>query len=216
MAITRRQFLKGSGVVAAAGLVGPGLFGNLFVRQALATTFGDRFLVVLNLDGGNDGLNTVTPVTNGGGSLRTAYDAARSNINLSPSDLAATLIGADPNTGAQLALHPALAGAGAGMGGLKALWDEGKVAVIQGCGYPDYTLSHADSRIIWETGLPTNVAGFGGTGWFGRFLAHPSESGSEILGVNVRDRIAGEFKQSAASVLAIRRLRDFGFPYDAF
>ena len=216
MAITRRQFLQRSGAATAAGLLGPGLFSNVWVRNALATTFGDRYLVVIYLDGGNDGLNTVTPVTNGDGTLRSDYDVARSNINLTPAQLGGTLIGIDPNTQAQLALHPAFAGTGAGMGGLKALWDEGKLAVIQGCGYPDYSLSHEESRIIWETAYPTNVSGFGGTGWVGRFLAHPSQDSTDILGVNVRDAIAGEFKDSGAAVLAIRRLEEFGFPYDPF
>jgi uncharacterized protein (DUF1501 family) len=217
MAITRRQFLTRTGAATALGLARPTLFGGRWVGEALASTFGDRYLVVIYLDGGNDGLNTVTPVTNGGGTLRTDYDTARSNINLTPSQLAATLIGADPNTGAQLALHPGLAGTGPGMGGLKALWDEGKLAVIQGVGYPNYTLSHDDSRIIWETGYPIAVSGFGGTGWMGRFLAHPTQdSGADILGVSVRDRVAGEFKSSGASVLAVRRLEEFGFPYDAF
>ena len=47
------------------------------MRQALADTIGDRYFVVLFLDGGNDGLNTVIPATNGAGTLRTAYEAAR-------------------------------------------------------------------------------------------------------------------------------------------
>ena len=70
MAITRRQFLKRSGAASAAAL----LFTNPFVRRALADTIGDRYLVVLFLDGGNDGLNTVVPVDDGGGSLRAAYE----------------------------------------------------------------------------------------------------------------------------------------------
>jgi uncharacterized protein (DUF1501 family) len=217
MAITRRQFLKRTGVAAAGGVLGPSLFRNMLVQQALASTIGDRYLVVIFLDGGNDGLNTVTPVTNGGGTLRTDYDTARGNINLSPGDLAATLIGNDPNSGAQLAIHPGFVGTGAGIGGLKALWDEGKLAVIQGCGYPDYTLSHEEARIIWETGNPLDVGAFAGTGWVGRFLAHPTQySGADIPGVAISDRVAGELRQNSTSVLAVRRLRDFGFPYHDF
>src|SRR6185295_12965555 len=145
MALTRRQFLKRSGAAAAAGLLGPSLFANPFVRRALAETMGDRYFVVLYLDGGNDGLNTVVPVDDGGGSLRTAYEVARKTgvggLQLSPTDLATTLIGTDPNTGGQLALHP-------GLTDLKTLYDAGQVAVIQGCGYPEYNLSHEQSRSI--------------------------------------------------------------------
>jgi uncharacterized protein (DUF1501 family) len=204
MAITRRQFLRRSGAVAAGSLLGPGLLSNPFIRQALADTIGDRYFVVIYLDGGNDGLNTVTPATNGGGSLRTAYDAARTSINLTPSQLGSTLIGNDPNTGAQLALHP-------GFTGLKALYDLGKVAVVQGCGYPDYNLSHEQSRSIWQSADPLGL-GLGG-GWVGRYLA-ANYGGSDIPGLNIADSIVGEFKQGTTSVITLESLANFGFPYD--
>jgi hypothetical protein len=58
------------------------------VRQAFADTIGDRYFLSVYLDGGNDGFNTVDPVDNGGATLRTAYDAARTTgadgINISP------------------------------------------------------------------------------------------------------------------------------------
>ncbi len=204
MAITRRQFLKRTGAVAAGSLLGPGLLGNPFIRKAFADTIGDRYFVVIYLDGGNDGLNTVTPATNGGGNLRTAYDAARTSINLTPAQLAATLIGNDPHTGAQLAIHP-------GFTNLKALYDLGKVAVIQGCGYPDYNLSHEQSRSIWQSADPLGLGLSGG--WVGRYLA-ANYSGSDIPGVNISDSIVGEFKQGTTSVITLERLSDFGFPYD--
>jgi hypothetical protein len=134
-------------------IFGPSFFGNSFIQRAFAETIGDRYVVVIYLDGGNDGLNTVTPADNGLGTLRTAYDDARDanaatgGIGLSPGQLSSTLIGLDPNTNCQLAIHP-------GMTGLKSLYDLGKVAVIQGCGYPDYNLSHEESRGIWQTGDP--------------------------------------------------------------
>ena len=75
MAITRRQFIKRSGLVTAGTLLGPGFFGNPFMRQAFAALeANNRYFVVLFLDGGNDGLNTVMPADNGGGHLRDDYD----------------------------------------------------------------------------------------------------------------------------------------------
>ncbi len=210
MAITRRQFLKRTGAVAAGSLLGPSLFGNPVVRRAFADTIGDRYLVVVFLDGGNDGLNTVAPATNGGGDLRLAYDAARrtgnSGINISPSELAGTLIGNDPNTGAQLALHP-------GLVGLKQLYDLGKVAVVQGCGYPEYNTSHEQSRFIWQTADPLRLGV--PSGWVGRYLA-ANYGGIDIPAVTISDSIAPDFRQGATSVLAMRRVREFGFPYDDF
>ena len=209
MAITRRQFLKRSSAVSAAALLGPSLFSNPFVRRALADTIGDRYLVVLFLDGGNDGLNTVVPVTDGGGALRTAYEVARvtgtGGLQLTPTDLGSTLIGTDPNTGAQLALHPGFAT------GFKPLYDAGKIAVIQGCGYPDYSLSHDQARSIWRAGDPKTSGS--APGWVGRHLAL-NYAGNEIPGVCIGDGIAGEFRQSTTSVISVGRLRDLGFPYD--
>ena len=98
MAITRRQFLKRTGLATAGTLLGPSLFGNPFVRHALADTIGDRYFVVIFLDGGNDGVNTVVPVDNGGGTLRDDYDRGtpRAAAPAAPATSANTLIGTDP------------------------------------------------------------------------------------------------------------------------
>jgi len=208
MAISRRSFLKGSGLAAASSLVAPALLGNPFVRQAFADTIGDRYFLMIYLGGGNDGVNTVIPVDNGGATMRAAYDAARTTgtggINISPAALAGTLIGSDPGSGCQLAFHPALLG-------LKQLYDLGKVAVVQGCGYSRASLSHEESRVAWESGAPPSMGS--GTGWVGRYLA-ANYGGSEIPGVCLRSEVAGEMRQNATSVLAARRLRSLRFPYD--
>ena len=216
MAITRRQFLKRSGLATVGGIFGPSLFGNPWLQRAFAETIGDRYVVVVYLDGGNDGLNTVTPADDGLGTLRNAYDAARGadaasgGIGLSPAQLAATLVGHDPNTNCQLALHPS-------MTGLKALYDLGKVAVIQGCGYPDYSLSHDESRTTWQTGDPPRVY-VDGSGWLGRHLAAPSVgyAGSDIPAVAIQTRVPPELANALVSVLAIENVSDFAFPFDDY
>lgn len=208
MTISRRSFLKGSSLCAVSSLVAPALLSNPFVRRAFADTIGDRFFLSVYLDGGNDGFNTVVPVDNGGFTMRAAYDAARTagadGLNISPAALANTLIGTDPGSGCQLALHP-------GLPALKGLYDQGKVAVIQGCGYSRPTLSHEESRIAWETGTPPGLSI--GTGWVGRYLA-ANYTGSDIPGVCLRSEVAGEFRQNTTSVLAARRLGSLRFPYD--
>jgi uncharacterized protein (DUF1501 family) len=220
MAITRRQFLKRSGVLTAAGVLGPNLFANPLLRKAFAD-IGNKYLVVIFLDGGNDGINTVVPASNGSGTLRDDYLNARSSggggLQLSLADLTDTIIGQDPNTGADLGLHPGFRGLSQTLGdpGALGLFHPlllGKVAVVQGCGYPDYSLSHEESRVIWESGDPVG-AGYGGSGWVGRHLA-ATYPGTAIPAVNIADSIVGEFKQTATSVLALRRLAEFGFPYD--
>jgi len=211
MAITRRQFIRRTGLATAGTLLGPSLFASPFVRRAFAD-LGDRYLVVIFLDGGNDGQNTVIPVDNGGGTLRTDYEANRRSggggIRLTPAQLAGTLIGNDPNTGAQLALHP-------GFIGLKQLYDAGQLAVVQGCGYPEYSLSHEEARLIWQSANPLRLTPLSGTGWVGRHLAE-TYGGGQIPGVCISDSIAPEFRQSTTSVLAIQELENFGFPWDGY
>ena len=208
MAISRRKFLQCGGLAAATSLVAPALLQNPFVRRAFADTIGDRYFVLVNLDGGNDGFNTVIPADNGGATMRAAYDAARTTgtdgLNISPAALAATLIGTDPGSGCQLALHP-------GLHSFKSLYDLGALAVIQGCGYPRPSLSHESSRIAWETGTPPGSNS--GTGWLGRYLA-ANYAGNDIPGVCIDSEVAGELRQNTTSVLAARRLRNLRFPYD--
>ena len=222
MAITRRQFIKRTGLATAGTLLGPGLFGSPFVRRALADTIGDRYLVVLFLDGGNDGLNTVTPYDDGtSATLRAHYETNRKigtgGIRLLQSELNATRLdgyggvnGLDPNTGTPLALHPGFAPLFAGS---PSAWSAGDVAVIQGCGYPFYNLSHDESRRIWRSANPLSVGAYAGTGWCGRHLA--AEYGStDIPGVCIGGEVAGELAQTATGVLSMYDLADFTFPYD--
>jgi uncharacterized protein (DUF1501 family) len=193
-------------------MLGSGL-PNPFLREALAQTIGDRYLVVLFLDGGNDGLNTVTPIQNGtSGALRDAYHNARSSnaatggIRLADSDL--LYVGDDADTDTPIGLHPAF-GHG-NNGGLWGLYNQGKVAVLQGCGYPLPDLSHDSSRKKWERADPLNVGD--GTGWVGRYLA-ANYGLLDIPAVAVRGGIPGEFAQNATGVLAVSTLAGFTFPY---
>ena len=208
MTLSRRQFLARTGL-ATAGLMTPSWFANPFVRRAFAQTIGDRYFVVLFLDGGNDGLNTVTPVDNGTiGGLRAAYEAARfaGSLQLSPTDLGSTTLGVEATTSTPIALHP-------GLIGLKHLYDQGHVAVIQGCGYPEANLSHDTSARKWATGQPTGA--LPATGWVGRYLANNYNS-LQIPAVTADRTIATELQQTTTSVLGIDDLEDFGFPYDDY
>ena len=218
MAITRRQFLKRSGLATVGGLMAPSIFTSPLLRRAFAETIGDRYVIVVYLDGGNDGLNTVTPADDGLGTLRTAYEAARAanpvtgGIQLTPAQLAGTLLDPhkDPNTNCTLAIHPS-------MTALKGLYDLGKVAVIQNCGYPDYSLSHDESRTIWQKGDPPHMF-LDGSGWLGRHLqaASVGYTGADIPAISINDRVTGELTNDLTSVLAIQSVFDFDFPFDDY
>ncbi|HSQ00772.1 MAG TPA: DUF1501 domain-containing protein [Candidatus Dormibacteraeota bacterium] len=220
MAITRRQFLGRTGLATAGALFGPTLFRSPWMQQAMAATIGDRYFIVLFLDGGNDGQNTVIPVSGGStiGSgakgLRALYEDARDDPGTAggirilnplvptPGPGAPALI--DPNSGCQLGFHPGLAS-------LRDMYEQGMVAVLQGCGYPEYNLSHEVSRGIWEHGNPLSTVG---SGWMGRYLAAAGYLGGDIPAVNIGGSVSGEYQQTATSVLVFNRLQDFGFPYD--
>lgn len=122
MQTTRRGILRaGLGVLPASLLaVGP----------AMGAAESDRKLAVVELAGGNDGLNTVIPFVDD------AYYRARPSLALRSSLL---------DLDGRFALHPALAGVGQ-------LYREGKVAIVHGCGYPNASRSHYRSREIWRTG----------------------------------------------------------------
>jgi hypothetical protein len=107
-----------------------------------------------------------------------------------------------------LALHP-------GLIGLRNLWSQDNaVAVIQGCGDPNSLnfLSHEFSRTVWQSGNPFQVSGYPG-GWVGRYLG-ANYLPNNIPAVTIDYSIAPEFRTSVTSVLAMRRVARFGFPYD--
>ncbi|MBC8144054.1 MAG: DUF1501 domain-containing protein, partial [bacterium] len=151
----RRQFLKRTlqaGAVlplASSGLVARPLGASFFPRPAAA---GDRVLVLINLSGGNDGLNTVIPVDD------PAYFNARPNLAIAKAN---TLRVADG-----IGIHPS-------MTAVRDLYNNGDCAIVQSVGYPDQDRSHFRSTDIWHTG--SDAAEVLYTGWLGRYLEkiHP-------------------------------------------
>jgi uncharacterized protein (DUF1501 family) len=148
--VTRRKFLITSGVAGGVALAGGATAFTL--KDILDTASWDdkpadaKTLVVVTLYGGNDGLNTVIPYADA------AYQSARPELAYQPDEVL-TLDG-------QLGLNPALKG-------LKALYDEKKLAIVRGVGYPKPDRSHFRSMDIWQTGQPDRP---GTTGWLGRWL----------------------------------------------
>lgn len=143
----RRDFLKSGILVATAGSLLP----NFLVRTAMAEQkkpASERsfpILVVLQMTGGNDGLNTVVPYRNDHYyALRPTLGIAR-NAALSLTD--------------EVGLHPRMAG-------MKALYESANMAVIQNVGYPNPNRSHFRSMEIWHTAEPERIEH---TGWIGRY-----------------------------------------------
>ena len=195
----RRRFLQlvGMGVGAGALLDGGGLLDRLVTdgeRQAWAAASlpaNQGVLILIGMYGGNDGLNTVVPYSN------PKYAAYRSNIAI-PTNQLLMLDG-------EVGLHPKLAS-------LKVLWDQQKLAVVQGVGYPNPSLSHFDSMATWMYGWANPPVGPPGSGWVGRWLAGmggtPDLLTTAVIGSDLPLHMVGPGRQAVC-------IPEWGFDFGA-
>jgi uncharacterized protein (DUF1501 family) len=178
---TRRKFLRTSMLGAAATWTLPVFLENtFFALDALAANAATQtvtgkdgtILVVVQLAGGNDGLNTVVPYAND------AYHVARPRLRLAPDQI----LKIDNHIG----LNAKLAG-------LKSLYDEGHLAIVQGVGYPNPNRSHFRSTEIWQTASDSdrNVS----EGWLGRYFDNCCSGADPTVGI----AIGGETPQAFAA-----------------
>ncbi len=173
--ITRRSFLTAAGI-GATGIAVPGAALAASKRQApipapveqsgaapvalpAGSVSGDGILVLLTLYGGNDGLDTVIPASDPG------YHAARANLAYQPAQVLALRDG--------IGLHPSLKR-------MHALFGAGRVAIVQGAGYPNPNRSHFRSMDIWQSAVPETGEI---TGWLGRW--HDTTGADPLRMVNV-------------------------------
>lgn len=154
----RRSFLRKS---IPAATVMPAMINGLAVRTfgadsplmqqlVLPATDTDHVLVIVQLSGGNDGINTVIPI-----STYSDYYNARTNIAIPEGKI----LRLDSYRSA--GLHPA-------MTGMQSLFNEGKAGIVQAVGYPMPNFSHFRATDIWMSASDSNVAI--NTGWTGRYL----------------------------------------------
>ncbi|MFI4916030.1 MAG: DUF1501 domain-containing protein [Phycisphaerales bacterium JB060] len=154
-AFTRRAFLGRGMMLASASLAAPGFVQSTAwglpsptaMLTSLAGVPEDHVLVVVQLSGGNDGLNTVVPYG------MDEYYRARRGIGISKG----RVLELDSRQG--LGLHPSLAP-------MKDMYDAGLCSVFQGVGYPNPNRSHFKSMDIWHTADTSGT----GEGWIGRYL----------------------------------------------
>ncbi len=142
--MNRRDFIQKSLLTLALGQGAP----SLLSKTALAAQSRDRILVVVNLFGGNDQLNTLVPYRN------ELYYRLRPNIAIKREEVLD--LGAN---GQKLGLHPELRP-------LMPMWNNGELAIIPQVGYPNPNRSHFISTSIWHTADPSRRQE---TGWLGRW-----------------------------------------------
>lgn len=176
--VTRRKFLKLTSGAVAVGAAAPLLSIEEIAQAAIDRPLpaNTPILVVITLYGGNDGLNTVIPYKD------PIYFSSRPDISYKPE----TMLPLD----AELALNPA-------MKGLKALWDQKKVAIVRGVGYPDPDHSHFSSMAKWQTASPAKHIS---SGWLGRWVdTQPEDSMLAIsLGSVLPPMLAGTKRSGSA------------------
>lgn len=165
ISIERRRLLQR--IAAGSCLGAAGLLNPLRLASAVQAV-DDRILVVFELSGGNDGLNTVVPYTND------HYYKLRPTLGLKP----ARLLKLDDQWG----FNP-------GMLGLQRLWDAGQLAIVQGCGYDMPSFSHFSSMAYWHTAAPNSGNDYGWVGRLGDALA-PDPQANLIVNVDVVQSLA--------------------------
>ena len=176
---TRREFLRSTLLTGAVGWTVPAFLSRAFdAMQAeaaespiqVSTGRDATILVVLQMAGGNDGLNTVVPYANDD------YARARPRLALSGKTVL--------KLNDQFGFHP-------GLGGFQELYDEGHLAIVQGVGYPNPNRSHFRSTEIWQTASDAQT--FEKYGWLGRYFDHACNGCDPTLGINIGRQLPQAF-----------------------
>ena len=156
----------------------------------MTTANGVRNLVIVQLSGGNDYMNTLVPYDNG------LYYDSRPEIAIDPD----SVLKIDDQVGFRPGMEP-----------IKRLWDEGKVAVINGIGYPNPNRSHFRSMDVWHTALAEEV---GTEGWLGRAIRDMDPNGENVLtGVNFGRGLPRAMGCPGVPVASVGNLETYGlFP----
>ena len=153
----------------------------------MVSTSKDSVFAVLSLSGGNDGLNTVIPRTNG------LYRDYRPSLSIPEDQII-------PVTD-DLGFHPTMAP-------LKKFWDEGKLAIFLGIGYPNASYSHFRSMDIWHTCEPDTQ---GTEGWLGRAIKEMDPNSENVLmGVNFGRGLPRALAKDGVPVASVGDLETYG------
>ena len=176
---TRREFLRSTMLGSALSWTVPTFLANTFfslhadstdsVKQ-IVTGKDSTILVVLQMAGGNDGLNTVVPFTND------HYHKARPRIGVAAKDVI--------KLNDQLGLNP-------GLSGFKSLYDAGQLGIIQGVGYPNPNRSHFRGTEIWQTA--SDAERIEATGWLGRYFDNTCAGCDPTVAVSIGGQMPQAF-----------------------
>ena len=194
MRLNRRSFLKNTGLALVAGAAMPLVFQRGVAAASQEESNGPhprRILIVVQLRGGNDALNSVVPFTN-----QTYYDL-RGELAI-PDD---EILPLDNEMG----FHPNLLE-------LLPMWQSGDLAIVEGVGYPSPSYSHFVSMGYWETAMVTPSDN---SGWLGQYLENlDSAIVGAVPAMNVGRELAPELANRMVPVSTVENLNNYRFKED--
>jgi uncharacterized protein (DUF1501 family) len=191
MPLRRREFLGRSAALFSVGFMGPELMTAMARAEASPTRPADPILVVVQLTGGNDGLNTVIPYTD------PLYYSNRPTLAIARDKVLPV--------SSTYGLHPSL-------GGLKSLYEAGKLGILPGAGYPSPNRSHFRSMEIWQTANPDKIIA---EGWLGRYLdSMTPPSPNPLFTMNVAQALPKTFASDHSSVPSIPNVATYNYLTD--
>ena len=194
---TRREFLRRTVLGGALSWTVPTFLANTF--SALQAEAADRatqtvtgrdstILVVLQMAGGNDGLNTVVPFAND------YYHRARPRIGLPEAKIL--------RLNSDLGLHGSLTG-------FKDLYDAGRLAIVQGVGYPNPNRSHFRSTEIWQTA--SDSSRFERYGWLGRYFDNACAGCDPTVGISIGHQAPQAFTAREPTAISLDNPQNYRF-----
>jgi len=194
---TRREFLRTGVLGGALTWTIPAFLADTFsalqaeaASSATQTATGkdSTILVVLQMAGGNDGLNTVVPYGND------HYRQARPRIGLPANSIL--------KINDEIGLHP-------GLTGFKNLYDDGQLSIIQGTGYPNPNRSHFRSTEIWQTASDADkVESYG---WIGRYFDNACHGADPTVGVNIGRQMPQAFSAKSPTGISLDNPQSYRF-----
>lgn len=191
MSLRRREFLSRGAALFSVGFMGPELLTAMARADSNPTRPSNPILVMVQMNGGNDGLNTVIPYAD------PLYYTNRPTIGI-PKEKVLPI-------SAPYGLHPSLAN-------LKTLYESGNLGIMPGAGYPNPNRSHFRSMEIWQTANPDQIVP---DGWLGRYLdALTPSSANPLITINVAQALPKTLASEHSEVPSVPNLSSYKYMTD--
>ena len=195
MRLTRGEFLQQMALVGASGPFMPAVFKRLLPLASAhgvtsQQTANDRVLVVVQMAGGNDGLNTVVPYGIG------KYYDLRKNTGIQTAQVLPL--------NNEVGLHSSLTS-------FKQMWDDKTLAIVEGVGYPNPSYSHFESMRIWQSADPALKIQ---DGWLGRYMSGIKSDPQAMNALSVGKSVPQSMASAGVSVPSVENIQSYALQGD--